>query len=128
MSFKITANFHPTLRTVGGLDAARAWFQRVFGRPCRGPSKTFLTKGFPDNYCFTTMIQEVLFDTLDPLRFPSRIHPTPEVGAPPHLGMLAWYVDDHDALVRAFHRQGIRLLDPRGEVVEGDRAPAPTAP
>jgi catechol 2,3-dioxygenase-like lactoylglutathione lyase family enzyme len=127
MAFKIIANFHPTLRTVGGLDEARDWVQRVFRRPTSGPPKSFLTEGFPDDYCFTTMIQEVLFDTLDPLRFTSRINPAPEVGAPPHLGMLAWYVDDHDALVQAFNRRGVRLLDPQGHAVEG-KAPSPTAP
>ena len=126
MSFKITANFHPTLRMNGNLDEARAWMQRVFGRPSYGPPKSFLTAGFPDDYCFMTMIQDLLFDTLDATRLPASLDAVSEKYVPPHLAMLAWYVDDHDALVRKCHDHRIRLLDLAGAVIDGDDAPPPS--
>ena len=125
MSFRITANFHPTLRVTGQLDEATVWMQRVFGRSCYGPPKSFLTAGFPDDYCSMTMIQDVLFDMLDATRLPASLGAPAGVDVPPHLAMLAWYVDDHDSLVRRFHDHGIRLLDLLGQVIEGDTAPPP---
>jgi hypothetical protein len=121
-SFKITACFHPSLRTPDGLEATERWFERVFGRASIPVPKGFVAKGFPDDYCIFTLIQEVLFDSLDPVKMPSRLNPGSEAGHPPHLGGVAWYVDDHDALVRACRARGIRLLDGYGNLVSSDKA------
>lgn len=125
MNFKVTANFHPTLTAMGQLDAVKAWFGRVFARPCEGPSAAYLIDGYNNDYCFTTMLQEVLFDVMDPSLFSSSNNPPPPAGTPPFMSMLAFYLDDLAPLIAAAPQHGLILRDIRGEAMSGDRVPMP---
>ena len=99
MQCKVTANFHPTLTAFGQLDEVRGWFERVFARPTDGPSAAYLIDGYSNDYCFTTLLQEVYFDVMDPSRFSSSNNPPPPAGTPPFMSMLAFYLEDLAPLI-----------------------------
>lgn len=125
MDFAVTANFHPTLTAFGQLDEVCAWFQRVFRRPCKGPSSAYLIEGYSTDYCFTSMLQEVYFDVMDPARFSSSNNPRPAENTPPYLSLQAFYLDDLIALIGAATEKGLVLRDIKGEVMSGGKTPAP---
>ena len=125
MDFRVTANFHPTLTAMGQLDEVRSWFGRVFARAWKGPSSAYLIDGYNNDYCFTTMLQEVFFDVMDPSRFASSNNPRPPAGTPPFLSMLAFYLDDLAPLIAAAPQHGLRLRDIKGEIMSGAMSPAP---
>jgi catechol 2,3-dioxygenase-like lactoylglutathione lyase family enzyme len=121
--FRTGRIFHPTAR-VPDLAEAEAFFATVFGRPSKSLT-TILpsTPNYPTEYSTFTVIRDVLFDSIDPkLHLVAGVQRYPSVQVP-QLSGIGWYVDGIEELYAALRRNGIRSMNMRNEIVDGDEPP-----
>lgn len=110
--FRLFRLYHPS-HHVPDLDAAEAFFRRVFGRP-----STRLNA-----YSTFTPIADVLFDSIDPTRYRvAGTRPYPAVESPQLRG-FGWYVDGIADLYRTLRSHGFTLVDQLDRVADGDDPP-----
>ncbi|MBB3665501.1 hypothetical protein FB384_004458 [Prauserella sediminis] len=122
-AYRATMMFHPS-HHVPDLAAAEDFFRSVFGRD--STPMTILWQGKRDSgpdYSTFTLINDVLFDTIDPRRYilhGEQGYPTVKT---PHLKALGWYVEGMTELFGELRGRGIRLLSQLDEPAEGDEPP-----
>ncbi|WP_312858113.1 VOC family protein [Pseudonocardia pini] len=128
MAHRVHSLFHPSLR-VPDLAEAMDFFTRVFGRRSTvmedliSPEVRALNPAYPRDYCAFTLIQDVYFDTIDPQRYViDGVQRYPTV-TEPHLKSLAFYVEDPGAAFTALREHGIRVVDQRNRIADGDDPP-----
>ncbi|MFT4247619.1 MAG: hypothetical protein QM581_06215 [Pseudomonas sp.] len=121
--FRVERIFHPTAR-VPDLAEAEAFFASVFGRHSTSLTTIIPSRPeYPTEYSTFTVIRDVLFDSIDPkLHTVAGVQRYPTVRSP-LLSGFGWYVDGMEALYAALRRNGIRAMNLRNEIVEGDEPP-----
>lgn len=121
--FHVERIFHPTAR-VPDLAETEAFFASVFGRQSKSLTTIIPSRPeYPTEYSTFTVIRDVLFDSIDPkLHTVSGVQRYPAVQSP-QLSGFGWYVDGMEELYAALRRNGIRAMNLKNEIVEGDEPP-----
>ena len=121
--------YHPSHR-VPSLDDAEDFFERVFGRSSTRLSSLARPSSDPDaprrslpDYSTFTPIADVLFDSIDPVRYRPGGRPCYEPVDRPRLAGFGWYVEGIASLYRRLHDHGIGVVDQFGERAEGPHPP-----
>ncbi len=129
---QVTRLYHPSLH-VSDLNAAEAWFERVFGRKSRPMAEMYKgmppSPGYPRDYCTFTPINDVLFDTIDPKLYVLdgiQRYATVET---PRLKGMGWYLKDAVETYRILRGLDIAMVGQQDQIADGENPPsAPGSP
>jgi len=126
MSYKINHMWHPSHK-VTDLAAAAKFFKEVFGRDsipvesCLPPKEEAPT--YPRDYGMFTMIQEVLFDSIDPKKYVVEGRQTYEDVEKPHLFCFGWAATGCEEIYRVCIENGIRSTDQANRIASVKQPP-----
>ncbi|OCK83030.1 hypothetical protein K432DRAFT_402362 [Lepidopterella palustris CBS 459.81] len=114
MAYKINHMWHPSYK-VTDLVATEKFFKDVFGRDSF-PVEQYLppkelAPNYPRDYAILTMIQEVLFDSIDPKKYVVEGRPTYEEVDTPHLFCLGFAAEGVEEIYKVCIANGIRSTD-----------------
>jgi len=127
MAYKVHHLWHPSFKATD-LVATEKFFKDVFSRDslpvemCLPPKEAAPT--YPRDYAILTMIQEVMFDSVDPKKYVVEGRQTYEDVSCSHLYCLGWATSGTDEIYKACIANGIRSTDQANRLGNSKEAPA----